>query len=135
MNAAESEESRPTRISLLACLSRIAALPADTAVLGAWLTSGGWTRDESSPRFPWLDPDGVDSWPLRDAVRAHAQTVTARKLRKRGWECGCYGPGAGDSPGWATSPQFRKQLTLAHALRCEGLDVVQHVLQHRQHGV
>ena len=112
-----------TRISLIAALSRKPALPADAPALERWLTASGWVYDARSPRWPWLDPQGVDSWTLRDAVRGQAQLVAARKLRRRGWIVGTVGPGA-LSPGWCEGPTSRRQVTLVHALRLEGVDGV-----------
>lgn len=113
-----------TRISLIALLSRRPALAAAEVTLEAWLLASGWVRDPASPRFPWADPDGLDTWSLRDAVRAQAQTTAARKLRRRGWTVGTVGPGASLGPGWCEGPHSRKQVTLATALRAESLEAI-----------
>jgi hypothetical protein len=120
-----SNASEPTshRISLIACLSRREALPAEPAVLEAWLTASGWKCLDAS-RWPWECPSGWDSYELRSAVRAQAQVTAARLLRKRDRTVGDVGPGAA-GPGWAEGPHSRKQVTLAHALRLEGIDAVQ----------
>lgn len=109
---------------MIDCLSRRRGLCAAESTLDAWLTSSGWRLDVACPRFPWSDPEGVDTWDLRDAVRALAQVVAARKLRARGWIVGAVGPGASLNPGWARPSQGGREMTLAAALRCEGIDGV-----------
>jgi hypothetical protein len=119
-----SDTQPQTRLSLLALLRRSPALPAAEVILQAWLRASGWTYDPASPRFPWADPEGIDSHTLRDAVRAQAQLTAARLLRKRGWTVSAVGPGVGLGPGWARPPHSRREVTLTCALRCEGIDAV-----------
>jgi hypothetical protein len=99
-------------------------MPAGEVTLEAWLRASGWGFDPESPRFPWVDPDGVDTWSLRDAARVQAQITAARKLRARGWTVAAVGPGASFGPGWAEPPHSRRQVTLTHAMRCEGIDSI-----------
>lgn len=103
-------------------ISRHRELRHDPHIIAAWLIASGWTFDENCPRFAWQDPEGWDTYSLRDAARAQAQLTASRKLRRRGWVVSSVGPGVA-SVGWARPPGgTAREITLVSAMRAEGLD-------------